>query len=723
MYRLSRLPWPLMLAALALALGIYGFLKVPGMDAYAAALNTAQLFVLNLPADQLPNWYVRAAGVLGPLSAVTAAILAFTEVIQHWFWRIEYRYRRPQYVFLGGGRAAAARLRHLQNRPGRGPRILCIDPQADCPLALEKDAARSNVRILVADATDRRLLRDYGVHLAPHVLVSGGSDDETREILLSLEGARNLAGNHDTQAVWLVELADAGRVRELDTHFRPEAGRKPVEPKPNKKPPLRVDFFSTEKIGAREIMRKYASQALRPGKRPHIAVVGSGDYAQTIVLYAIHHLVTSDVPDECLVVSWICPNPSELESRIRLAYPLLGRPLDPSPLLAGLLPLVEFRWVQAEPGALGPAAWTSMVEVDAPGVFFVACGDSLKDGAAKRNLLALKDTLPVVGVPPMVIECRNELGTGQSGAKQSGAPEKPKGYALTNLFDELWHEPETMDALASADNAYPGAVSDSDARKVHECFKKDEEDTWNSLQEWERWSSRLAADHLVLSHQANETVDDFGMKLDRLARLEHRRYTVERLMDGWLPDHLPPNEDRPSGYDKSNRKHLLGINSTLVPYGSKRLPDENRHDLRRTAFKFLPDVCLYQSVDVRREVEFAVEQVKVETREGLVIAEAGDAIVTGERGERWPVMRSEFAKIYEPGTPGLEFGLAGTYKKKVTKCWVKRMGEPFRVAINGAVLEGSAGDWIVLNSQTSLAVVAGDTFGATYRPITAGAQL
>jgi hypothetical protein len=46
------------------------------------------------------------------------------------------------------------------------------------------------------------------------------------------------------------------------------------------------------------------------------------------------------------------------------------------------------------------------------------------------------------------------------------------------------------------------------------------------------------------------------------------------------------------------------------------------------------------------------------------------------------------------------------------------MDEPFRVTINGGVLEGNSGDWIVLNSRASLAVVAGDTFGATYRPAT-----
>ena len=141
MYRLSRLPWPLMLAALALALGIYGFLKVPGMDAYAAALNTAQLFVLNLPADQLPNWYVRAAGVLGPLSAVTAAILAFTEVIQHWFWRIEYRYRRPQYVFLGGGRAAAQQRPHVPQELLAPPRVGPVLPPPPPPMAAAAGAA------------------------------------------------------------------------------------------------------------------------------------------------------------------------------------------------------------------------------------------------------------------------------------------------------------------------------------------------------------------------------------------------------------------------------------------------------------------------------------------------------------------------------------------------------------------------------------------------------
>lgn len=714
MYRLSRLPWPLILAALALGCGIYGFLQVPGMDAYSAALNTAQLFVLNLPADQLPNWYARAAGVLGPLSAVTAAILGFTEVIQHWFWRIDYRYRPPQYVFLGGGRAAAARLRHLQGQHGR-PRILCIDSHADCPVALEKGTDKSNVRMLVTDAADRRLLRDYNVHSAPHVLVSGGSDAATREMLFALEGARSLAGNRAAPAVWLVELADSARIREFDMHFRSEAFENVGETKPRKTTSLRVDFFSAEKIGAREILRKHGCHAVRSGKRPHIAVVGNGEYAQAIVFYAIHHLVTSDLPENCLVISWICSNPSEMASRVRLVHPLLGLATDSSPLLDGLLPLVEFRWVQAEPGALDPTAWTSLTRVDGPGVFFVACGDGLKEGAVTRNLLALKDVLPFEG-EPVIVECRNEFEAKSESMVQSAAPKKAEGYALANLFDELWHEPKTSNPLVSADNAYPGAVSDVDARKVHESF--DKENPWNSLHEWKRWSSRLSADHWVLNQQLNGSIEDVGLRLDRLARLEHRRFIVERLMDGWLPDHLPLGKSRASGYNEKSRRDLLRINSTLVPYD--RLPPTRRNELRLTAAIFLPEFATYQAVGVCREVEFAVGPLTVATREGLVSALTGDAIVTGEQGERWPVKRSEFEKLYVPETAGLEFGQAGTYRKVVAECRAKRMNAPFRVTIEGGVLEGKAGDWIVVNSQSSLAVVAGDTFGATYRPLAAG---
>ena len=48
------------------------------------------------------------------------------------------------------------------------------------------------------------------------------------------------------------------------------------------------------------------------------------------------------------------------------------------------------------------------------------------------------------------------------------------------------------------------------------------------------------------------------------------------------------------------------------------------------------------------EVAFNQEKVVIDTIEGPVHAEVGDAVVTGVRGERWPVRRPKFAELYLP---------------------------------------------------------------------------
>lgn len=59
-------------------------------------------------------------------------------------------------------------------------------------------------------------------------------------------------------------------------------------------------------------------------------------------------------------------------------------------------------------------------------------------------------------------------------------------------------------------------------------------------------------------------------------------------------------------------------------------------------------------------VEFATAPCIVQTPEGAVGAAAGDAILTGGSGERWPVARAGFFNRYRP-IPPTEEGQPGRY--------------------------------------------------------------
>jgi hypothetical protein len=96
-------------------------------------------------------------------------------------------------------------------------------------------------------------------------------------------------------------------------------------------------------------------------------------------------------------------------------------------------------------------------------------------------------------------------------------------------------------------------------------------DLWLGLIEEFRWSSRFSADHVAVKLRAigfdlcegdNKDTERDGLdrelaaaieaNLEMLMKLEHRRFVIERLLDGWL-------------YSDPTAKPKR-LNSTLVPY-------------------------------------------------------------------------------------------------------------------------------------------------------------
>lgn len=115
-------------------------------------------------------------------------------------------------------------------------------------------------------------------------------------------------------------------------------------------------------------------------------------------------------------------------------------------------------------------------------------------------------------------------------------------------------------------------------------------------------------------------------------------------------------------------------------------------------------------------VEFADQDGAIDTLEGRVPYLAGDAILTGVMGEKWPVKRQIFDSLYE--------SVAGTeqsvYRKKQgATVFAKQMDFAFRTKIRdgSATLEGKQGDWLVQYAVGDVGVVANEIFCKSYRAI------
>lgn len=114
-------------------------------------------------------------------------------------------------------------------------------------------------------------------------------------------------------------------------------------------------------------------------------------------------------------------------------------------------------------------------------------------------------------------------------------------------------------------------------------------------------------------------------------------------------------------------------------------------------------------------VEFCKNYAEIETLEGPVRCEVGDAVVTGVHGERWPVQRALFERLYEPIRP-LPMGKDGQYRSLPQEVDATCLTRPYRLKLPGqqGTLSGKTGDWLVRKQDGSMGIVAGNIFSETY---------
>ena len=110
---------------------------------------------------------------------------------------------------------------------------------------------------------------------------------------------------------------------------------------------------------------------------------------------------------------------------------------------------------------------------------------------------------------------------------------------------------------------------------------------------------------------------------------------------------------------------------------------------------------------------FAAKEEIVQTLEGAVTAKAGDAILTGTKGERWPISRDKFEQTYDYSAP------TGVCSKKPILVDFEKMDEPFEVKVGWSAepIKGKAGDYRLTYGPGDFGVVASEIFAETYEEI------
>jgi hypothetical protein len=116
-------------------------------------------------------------------------------------------------------------------------------------------------------------------------------------------------------------------------------------------------------------------------------------------------------------------------------------------------------------------------------------------------------------------------------------------------------------------------------------------------------------------------------------------------------------------------------------------------------------------------VAFAPVDGICETLEGPVRYRAGDPILTGSQGERWPVRRDLFLAGYDPVPPTVATE-DGRYRKRPTDVLARRLDNPVSVPAGWQhdPLFGRPGDWLLSYPDGTHGIVEDGIFRATYGP-------
>lgn len=124
----------------------------------------------------------------------------------------------------------------------------------------------------------------------------------------------------------------------------------------------------------------------------------------------------------------------------------------------------------------------------------------------------------------------------------------------------------------------------------------------------------------------------------------------------------------------------------------------------------------YMKRPIPIDVEFASHAGTLQTLEGEVGYEAGDALMTGVKGERWPIRRQRFESTYAPVAP-TQMGESGQYLKKPVEVSARQAKgvETIELQAGAGTLQARPGDWIVTAPDGHQWVVANDIFHATYQ--------
>ncbi len=527
----------------------------PGLEAARclfSAVGLIRLYDLFQPGKA--PWQLIVAQIAVPGIALFSAAQLFLLGVRKNLRKAMARHKARHTVICGLG---AIGLQVVENLRGARQRVVAVDLVGDSAGAATCES--SGVPVVQGDAKNRQVLVAAGIRRAQTAVVCTGSDSENIAIAMQIKALKMERPAHNAGKLQvLAEMRNDWLHKRLMASGRSALGSAQVD----------VRLFNTFTNAARMLIRQLHLPPAPEFEARTFIVAGFGAYSREIALHLVRlYPVAPGARLKILVID-------EHADEARASFPA------ENPAAAELADF-EFIAAKVEPGS------TEMQRAVSAGL--ATCGPLL--GVA----LALnEDEMSLCAA----LEMRSLLD-------RSGHLHTPV-YARLQHYKQLGDLVRSTESLAAISDRLQifgtleetlnrevlfGSALDRFAQALHEDYRRRARDVvnpvadveWHQLPELMKLSNRWRADHTPLLMELAGVRPVNGVKapavyalgseeIERLAQLEHRRYTIERRIVAEHDAHIPAWESLSEQEKDWNRRESARLPEIMAGLGVELHP-------------------------------------------------------------------------------------------------------------------------------------------------------
>ena len=498
--------------------------KEIGKDPFDRLYRALQLFVLHGEIPKQMNWQLQAARFLAPAGELVGLIVGLVAMAK---WTDAFRRlglmcaRRGHIVICGLGRKGLRLARDLSRQ---GERVLVIDKEAQNPFFYNCD--QLGVLVLIGDATKVETLSEAHLHRAKYLIATCNDDGANIEIAVLADHLLSRRKRKLPRLPCYVHIVDLELRALFKKHKTFEARDKYVN----------STMFNVFENSARLLFRShfldYGVPITDEGDRrqAHLVLFGFGELGESVALQAVQ--LTHFPNEKKLRLTVIDNEATRKHKRFQIRYEAFHK-------------LCDARFIESD--AERPAVFRLVEEWSADSESIVTFVVALDNDSHSLSLgLSLLSRVRQHGCR-IFVRASSDAGLAElfsDAKKESGL--KSEIYSFGKIEEACSVDVvvgESLNRSAEMIHAHFAEKRTKEGRRLNDPSLM----PWKELDPDLKESNWLQAEHIRFKVRAigcnvalladcpsADRLDHIGERdIEKLARIEHRRWIAERLLGGW----------------------------------------------------------------------------------------------------------------------------------------------------------------------------------------------